>query len=104
MQLKVSDRLAIADRIGRELQDRYSYGEIDTYLDAFGISRPEGVTANSKWVYAKSALGSVPASTLGEIIEDLGIEALATISAKTHPPEIWKDSRLRVFISHLSSE
>jgi signal recognition particle subunit SEC65 len=104
MQLKVSDRLAIADRIGRELQDRYSYSEIDTYLDAFGVPRPQGITANSKWVYAKSALGGVSASTLGEIVEDLGIEALATISAKTHPPEIWKDSRLRVFISHLSSE
>lgn len=104
MQLKVSDRLAIADRIGRELQERYSYGEIDTYLNAFGVARPEGVTVNSKWIYAKSALGSASSSTLGEIVEDLGIEALATISAKTHLPEVWKDSRLRVFISHLSTE
>lgn len=64
MQLKVSDRLAIADRIGRELQDRYSYSEIDTYLDAFGVPRPKGVTTNSKWIYAKSALGGVSASKI----------------------------------------
>jgi signal recognition particle subunit SEC65 len=103
MQLKVSDRLAIADRIGRELQNRYTYEEIHTYLTAFGVPTPDG-TFNSKWVYAKSALGPVSSSILGEIVEDLGIEALATISAKTHPPEIWKDGRLRLFISHLSTE
>lgn len=104
MQLKVSDRLAIADRLGRELQSRYSYEEIDAYLGAFGIPKPEGITANSKWVYAKTALGKASPSTLGEIVEDLGIEALATISAKTQLPEIWKDGGLRVFISHLSTE
>jgi hypothetical protein len=87
MQLKVSDRLAIADRIGRELQNRYTYDEINTYLAAFGVAKPEG-TFNSKWLYSKSALGTVSPSILGEIEEDLGIEALATISAKTHVPEI----------------
>lgn len=104
MQLKISEKLAIIDRIGRELQERYTLSEINTYLDAFGVRRPTDVTSNSKWVYAKSALGPVSVSVLGEIVEDLGIEALATISAKTHPPEVWKDGKLRVFISHLSAE
>lgn len=106
MQLKVSDRLAIIDRLGSELQSRYTYQEIDSYLEAFSLHVYGAQAAfASKKLYAKSGLNHASTATLGEIIEDLGIEALTTISARANMPALWSDSsKLRVFISHLSTE
>ena len=42
---------------------------------------------------------------LSEMIDDLGIESLSTVSASIQPPSMWADgSKMRVFVSHLSLE
>jgi len=105
--LKVSDRLAAVDTIARTLQSRYTYTEIDTYLAAFDIPSPpnDHGSFNSKWVYSKTALKSVPLETIGKIADDLGLGALAQVSAQANPPEIWKRSAdFRLFVSHLSKD
>lgn len=100
--MKISERLALIDKIGRELQSRFSFGELDDYLTASGIAHPENVTANSKWVYARAALTPLPLSKIVEIADDLGISAQSTALSA---PANWRDTGLlRLFISHISKE
>jgi hypothetical protein len=65
--MKATERLALIDRIGRELQSRYSYRQIDEYLAAHQIPEPTEVTVNSKWVYAKTALKNADIKILVKI-------------------------------------
>jgi hypothetical protein len=103
--VKVSERLTIIDKIGRELQTRYRFDEIDIYLEAFGVSTPTEITVNSKWVYVKTALRNVPLQTIAKIAEDLGIGPLSKIAADANPPECWKDgTKFRLFISHIAKD
>lgn len=52
---------------------------------------------------ALTNLQSAPESVLGEIVDDLGIESLAQVSAAVQRPSAWaNESRSRAFISHLS--
>lgn len=72
--MRVSEKLALIDRIGRELQSRFGYVEIDAFLAEYGIKPPENVTTNSKWVYSKTALHGVDNKTVLQIAEELDIE------------------------------
>ncbi|WP_159079850.1 toll/interleukin-1 receptor domain-containing protein [Methyloceanibacter sp. wino2] len=100
--MKVSERLALVDKIGRELQTRFTFGERDDYLTAWGIARPENVGVNSKWVYSRAALAPQPLSKVIEIAGDLGIDAAGT---ESNAPANWRDTKLfRLFISHISQE
>lgn len=103
--MKVSQRLELIDKIGRELQSRYSYEEIDAYLAAFGVAKPQNVTVNSKWVYAKAALQGVDLSVIARILEDLDMGALPASPLGSGPPANWKDEAgFRLFISHISKD
>ncbi len=99
--MKVAERLALVDRIGRELQGRYSYAEIDNYLSAFGV-QPHQQTINSKWVYVKEALAGVDLSVVLQIAHDLDIDG-ATPGTIVAPPQRWATTKdFRLFISHIS--
>jgi hypothetical protein len=54
--MRASEKLAVIDRIARELQSRFTYSDIDIYLAEFGVAKPTEVMSNSKWVYSKEAL------------------------------------------------
>jgi len=55
--VKVLDRIHLIDRIGRELQSRMTFSDIDVYLGAYGIDCKDfQPSANSKWVYVKELL------------------------------------------------
>jgi ubiquitin len=95
----------LTDRIGRELQRRYGYAELDEFLAGFGIDQPEGVTANSKWVYSKAALAKVPESTLLKVAAELEIVADGASIRDPTPPKSWGNTKLfRLFISHISKD
>lgn len=104
--MRVSERLDVIKRISAELQHRYGWAEASVYLRAF----VQQFHSNSEDFADVSEMGfydlsNVEESVLGEIVDDLGIESLAAISAKIQPPSIWNDNtRLRVFVSHLSLE
>jgi hypothetical protein len=101
--MKVAERLALVDRIGRELQSRYSYGEIDNYLVAFGI-QPHQQTINSKWVYVKEALAGVDLSVVLRIAHDLDMGGVAA-GTVVAPPQRWASTQdFRLFISHISED
>lgn len=100
--MKISERLALVDKIGRELQSRFTFSEIDDFLTASGIAHPQNVTTNSKWVYSRAALSRLPLSKIVEIADDLGIGAQG---AALSPPANWSGTtRFRLFISHVSRE
>lgn len=104
--MKVSERIALIDVIGRTLQQRYTFSEIDTYLNAFDIKTPHNYgDFNSKWVYAKTHLNGVPLDLIGRIAEDLGIGSVAQLAAQANPPAIWKATTdFRLFVSHLAKD
>lgn len=103
--MKASERLGVIDRIGRELQSRFSYSDIDVFLSDFGISPPVGVSSNSKWIYAKQALARADLSTLAKILDDLGMGTLGATAGVTVPPANWEgETDFRLFISHLAKD
>lgn len=103
--MRVSERLALIDKIGRELQSRFSYTDIDVFLAEFGVKPPTAVTANSKWVYSKAALQGHPDDTLLKIASELELSQQALSIATATPPRNWQDTKLfRLFISHISKD
>ncbi len=102
--MKAVERIELIDRLGRELQSRYRYDEIDAYLAAYKIAPPKEVTANSKWVYSKEALKGVDSKILTEMAEELGVAGSVNFFA-LQPPVVWPDSeKFRLFISHLARD
>lgn len=101
------DRFNLTDLIGRELQSRMSYADIDIYLRAFGIdTRVKKTSAtNSKWVYTKEVLADETDETILAIAEELKIDH------PYHGPKLrdvsdsrfWLPAHFRLFLSHLSS-
>src|SRR6516164_2547275 len=66
---RISQKLDLINTIGRTLQSRYTFTEIDLYLGEFKLSPPKDATQGSKWVYAKEALRDVPLDTVIKIAE-----------------------------------
>lgn len=101
--MRVTDKLALIDKVGRELQSRFTYDEIDAFLDEFKVSRPDKVSTNSKWVYSKAALTGQPLSILLQIAEELEVVGPDAAPLAPVPPRNWRDTEnVRLFISHIS--
>jgi hypothetical protein len=103
--MRVSDKLVLIDKIGRALQAKFGYAEIDLFLAEYHISAPQNVQANSKWVYSKVALQGVATETLMKIAEELEVDIPSSQKAAAVAPRNWKDNNLfRLFISHISKD
>jgi TIR domain len=106
MKMKQIDRLSLIDKIGRELQSRMGYGDIDTYLKGFGVSH-KGTTKSygSKWVYTKDLLSDVAIETIVRIADELDIPHSYTVSPAREIVEsrFWEPNRFKLFLCHLSS-
>ena len=94
----------LIDKIGRELQSRYSYGEIDAYFAAFGISRIDYQGSNSKWLYSKHQIADQPLSMILKIAEDLDLPAAYTSPSATLPANWIETDQLKLFVSHISKD
>lgn len=96
--------MALLDAVARELQSRYTFTDIDTYLAQFNVPTPHPYNDYSgKHAYSKAALSKVSDAVLARIVDDLEI---TTAAAKTlKPPRNWPDdSKFRLFISHVAAE
>lgn len=101
--MRISDKLTLIDKIGRILQAKFTYVEIDAFLSEFSIAAPKEVHTNSKWVYSKEALRGVGNETLLKIARELDVEVPHATVAGTSPPRNWRDvPDFRLFISHIS--
>lgn len=104
--MKRIDRMNLLDRIGRELQSRMTYSDIDVYLAGFGIdSRGHTPSTNSKWVYSKEVLAPAADETILKIADELGIE-----HGYSGPPGVdvtdskfWLPGHFKLFLSHISA-
>lgn len=83
--MRTIDRVTIVDKIGRELQSRFGFGDIDVFLAGFGLQKPENVTMNSKWVYAKAGLAAASNDVILQIARELDIETPASLASQTVP-------------------
>lgn len=101
--MRASDRISLVDKIGRELQSRFRYEEIDAFLAHYKVRTPGVITTNSKWVYSKEALRYVDTETLLKIAEELDVEVPKLSKLSRAVPRYWNStSDLRLFISHIS--
>lgn len=103
--MRVSEKLDLIDKIGRELQRRFAYDAIDAFLAEYNITPPKGVTSNSKWVYSKAALSGAPENVIIKIAAELDMSVSGVAGALLEPPHNWRGTKsLRLFISHISKE
>lgn len=103
--MRISEKLALIDKIGRELQSRFTTSEIDLFLAEFGVAPPKEVQVNSKWVYSKAALSGVPEATVIRIAAELDMPVSPSTGKLTQPPQNWVKTKLfRLFISHISKD
>lgn len=104
--MKVLERLELIDRVGRELQSRMSYADIDIYLKAYGVDTKKPTSgANSKWVYVKELLNDEKDDLVVRIADELGVVHSFTVSDGNAALEasFWEPFHLKLFLSHLSS-
>ncbi|MFA7307391.1 MAG: toll/interleukin-1 receptor domain-containing protein [Hyphomicrobium sp.] len=101
--MRASDRISLIDKMGRELQARFGYAEIDIFLAHYKVEKPQCVSTNSKWVYSKEALRSVDEATLLKMAGELDVGFPTGSPAAIGDPQNWIDTTdLKMFISHLS--
>ena len=102
--MRASERISLIDKIGRELQAKYRYDEIDTFLSHYRISLPpERVGSNSKWIYSKAALNGADDDVIMRIADELGVEVPHAQRIGALPPRNWTNATdFRLFISHIS--
>ncbi len=103
--MRVTDKLALVDKLGRELQSRFTFIEIDRFLAEFGIKAAADADRFSKWVYSKNALSGAPDAIILRIAAELDLQTDGVNVSHLGPPRNWKDGdQFRLFISHTSSE
>lgn len=97
----------LLEKVGSELQQRYTYVDIDAFFAALDIpiSNVDSGGSNSKRVYAKAVLARVPNEVLLRVAEELDIVPPAASFAVTAPPKNWQGTKaFRLFISHISKD
>lgn len=103
--ITVSNKLDLIDKIGRALQSKYTFDQLEEFFAACGITPPArtNLTYNSKWRYSRLALQKADTGTILSIAKELDINVpLGSMSASAAPRN-WKDtSKFRLFISHIS--
>lgn len=97
----------LLEKVGTELQSRYTYVDIDAFFAALGISTDnvDMSGSNSKRVYAKAVLARVPETDLLRVAGELDLIPPGALAIGVVPPANWKDTKaFRLFISHISKD
>ncbi len=101
--MRPSERLELIESIGKELQARYTFDDVDMYLSAFGIASEPNTYRGSKRVYAKHALQYCDERVLMQIAADLHLVPKLDVDNLHLLPKNWIGIPDRkVFLSHLS--
>lgn len=104
--MKALERIDLIDRIGRELQSRMTYADIDAYFKQYGVNLKKPTSgSNSKWVYTKEMLADEKDSLLVRIADELELPHNHTVAddLKTIDAMFWEPFHFKLFLSHLSS-
>lgn len=104
--MKKLQKIELIDKIGRELQGRMKFNEIDSYFESYGIPTGHQPSYNSKYVYVKEVLPKVRDEIILEIAAELEIEyksgQINFTSEKDNGATFWKLGHFKLFISHLA--
>lgn len=105
--MKNLERIELIDRIGRELQTRMTFSEIDAYLKSYKIDVDGFEKGNSKWLYVKDILPNTTDTIILEIASELNLKS--TVLSNDFEVDdfidatFWKPGYFRLFVSHISS-
>jgi hypothetical protein len=107
--MRARERMDLLEKVGSELQQRYTFKDIDAFFAAMGIPTDnvgaEWGGANSKRVYAKAVLARVSEADLLKVADELDLTPPGTPAIGAVPPANWKDTKdFRLFISHISED
>ncbi len=100
------EKIEIIDMIGRELQERMKFSEIDSYFHTYGIPTDHQPSYNSKYVYVREILPKVDNKIILEIASELKIDHPAvSLTGIFNEDEatFWKPGHFKLFITHLAS-
>lgn len=103
--MRASERMDLLEKVGSELQSRYTYADIDAFFAALDIStiNVDSTNTNSKRVYAKAVLSRVTEAVLLQVASELDIIPHTPIVAPIGLPKNWEGTKdFRLFISHIS--
>jgi hypothetical protein len=74
-KMRKIDRLDLISTIGRDLQSRMTYSDINVYLQGFGVNCQKTTSnVNSKWVYVKDMLASESDNIIIQIADELNLK------------------------------
>jgi hypothetical protein len=103
--MRATDRLQLLERIGTELQRRYTFTEIDAFFAAVGIKTRDFEHGSSKRLYAKEVLAYVPEPEVLQVAAELDLVPSGAPPQTSEPPANWKGTaQFRLFISHISKD
>ncbi len=104
--MKPLEKIKLVDDIGRELQSKMTFSEIDSYFQSYGIPTNHTPSFYSKYVYVKEVLPKINDEIIIEIANELNIEHNYQSKLpvfKDNSTTFWKIGHFKLFISHLSS-
>jgi hypothetical protein len=105
MAMRATERLDLLERIGSELQSRYTFNEVDAFFAALGIGTSEFEWGGSKRIYAKEVLAHMPEADVLRVAAELDLVAHGAPVRAVEPPANWNGTkRFRLFISHISKD
>lgn len=100
------DKKDLISIIGRELQERMTFSDIEAYFKEYDIATEHNPSYNSKWVYVKEVLAGIDDEIVLEIASELNIDHPAvsrTPIIRDDEATFWKPGHFKLFLSHLSS-
>lgn len=101
--MKVAEKLELIERVAVELQQRYTFDDVDAFLSEFDVREEDPTTIyDSKRLYAKDRLKGINESELKKIAEELN---LGNVNLTPKPPRNWNNpSSAKAFITHLAKD
>lgn len=98
------DRLALLEEVGKELQSRMTFAEIDIFFAGFGIDG-QGITptVNSKRVYVKQVLAKLSDELILRVADELGVQHSYHSRLPIEEGKFWEAGHFRLFLSHISA-
>lgn len=97
--------MELLEKIGTDLQRRYTFTEIDGFFGALGIQTSDFQYGGSKRVYAKDVLRYAEERDVLRVADELGLLTGPGLDAAAQPPANWRGTKaFRLFISHVSKD
>ena len=104
--MKPLEKLKLIDDIGRDLQSKMTFSEIDSYFQSYGIPTDHTPSYHSKYVYVKEILPKISNEIIIQIANELDIEHNYQSKLpvfKDNSTSFWKIGHFKLFISHVST-